>query len=67
MPDAVNTGVEGAGELARTVPDQELDCGRASGSIRTWRAAWVVQAPPGLATMSAGWTRQVPCSMTIRP
>lgn len=21
MPDAVNTGVEGAGELARTVPD----------------------------------------------
>ena len=41
-------GIEGAGELPGTVPDQERDrCGALAGSIRKLRAACVVHAPSG--------------------
>src|SRR5450755_3061482 len=53
-PDAfrLEHGVEGAGELACAIPDQELDRSRAGPrSIRKLRAAWVVHAPSGFAVM----------------
>jgi hypothetical protein len=60
-------GVEGASELARAIPDQELDRGRALPEVHQDVAGrWVVQEPSGCAVMPARWTRRVPCSMTIR-
>ena len=47
-------GVEGAGELACAIPDQELDeAVRWPRSIRMLRAACVVHPPSGLAVMPA--------------
>ncbi|SRR6266851_6281708 len=53
-PDAIRLehGVEGIGELTRSIPDQELDGSRAlAEAIRKLRAACVVHAPSGCAVM----------------
>ena len=53
-PDAFRGehGVEGAGELAGAIPDQELDRGRALPEVKL-RPACVVHAPSGFAVMPA--------------
>src|SRR5580658_8567823 len=57
MPSAVNTASE---ELvnwpARSLIRNLTVAARAPRSIRTLRAAWVVQAPSGFAVMPARWT-----------
>ena len=63
-PDACREhGVEGAGELACAIPDQELDRGRElPGVDQEIAGCCVVQAPSGFAVMPARWARRVPGS-----
>jgi hypothetical protein len=53
-PFCLEHSVEGTGELACTIPDQELDRSRELAQIiRKLRAAGVVHAPSGFAVMPA--------------
>jgi hypothetical protein len=55
-------GVEGGGELAVPVTDQES---KPLGAVAE-RACWVTQPPVGWAVIPATCTRRVPCSITTR-
>ena len=60
-------GVEGRGEFAVSIADQESNRSAQSPRlIRRLRACWVIQAPVGWAVIPARCTRRWPCSITSR-
>ena len=60
-------GVEGGGELAVPVADQEPELLGAVAKVdERLRACWVTQAPVGWAVIPARCTRRVACSITSR-
>ena len=63
---ATAVGCAHPGSAAFAVPDLLTVAARAPRSIRTLRAARVVQVPSGFAVMPTRWTRRVPCSIRIR-
>jgi len=61
-PFAAEDFVEGSGELAVAVVDQEPDPLEYAGEAQL-RACWVTQAPVGLVVQPARWTRRLSSSM----